>query len=129
MEYNLIYRSIEKEILPFLRERNIQALTYSPLYNGYLTTKFDENYPFPENDYRKHSELYRFKENFEITQELFKTLKEIAKDNEVTPAEIALNWLLKDNDIIPIIGSSKIEHLKSNIHATQWSLSKDEISR
>ncbi|NHK31171.1 MAG: aldo/keto reductase [Asgard group archaeon] len=129
LAYNLINRSIEKEILPFLRQQNIPALTYSPLHSGYLTTNFDENYVFPDNDYRKHWELYRHKENFEITRELFKTLKEIAKNHEVTPAEVATNWLLKDADIIPIIGSAKISHIDSYIHATQWRLSSDEISQ
>jgi aryl-alcohol dehydrogenase-like predicted oxidoreductase len=129
LEYNLINRSIEKEILPFLRKQNITALTYSPLYNGYLTTRFDENYVFPDSDYRRHWELYRHKENFEITQELFKTLKEIAKIHEVTPSEVAINWLLKDSDIIPIVGTKEIRHLESNIHATEWSLSKDEITK
>ncbi|NHJ46246.1 MAG: aldo/keto reductase [Asgard group archaeon] len=129
LEYNLINRSIEKEILPFLRQQNIPALTYKPLYSGYLTTNFDENYVFPDNDYRKQWELYRHKENFEITRELFKTLREIAKNHEVTPAEVATNWLLKDTDIIPIIGSAKISHIESSIHATQWRLSNDEISQ
>ena len=129
LEYNLINRSIEKEILPFLRQQNIPALTYSPLHNGYLTTKFDENYVFPDNDYRKHWELYRHKENFEVTRLLFKILREIAADYDVTPSEVAINWLLKESDIIPIMGSAKIDHIRSNIHATQWSLSKDEISR
>ena len=129
LEYNLINRSIEKEILPFLRKLNIPAMTYSPLHNGHLTTKFDENYVFTDNDYRKHWELYRHRENFDVTRELFKTLKEIAANHNVTPSEVAINWLLKDTDIIPIIGSAKINHIESNIHATQWSLSSDEISR
>jgi aryl-alcohol dehydrogenase-like predicted oxidoreductase len=129
LEYNLINRSIEKEILPYIRQQKILALTYSPLHSGYLTTNFDENYVFPDNDYRKHWELFRHKENFKATQELFKTLREIAKKHEVTPAEIAINWLLKDPDIIPIIGSAKISHIESMIHATQWLLSEDEISQ
>ncbi|NHJ87043.1 MAG: aldo/keto reductase, partial [Asgard group archaeon] len=72
--------------------------------SGYLTTKYDENYVFPDNDYRKHSELYRHKENFDYTRELFVALREIAATHEVTPAEVAINWLLKDDDIIPIPG-------------------------
>ncbi len=129
LEYNLINRSIEKEILPFLRKQNIPALTYSPLYNGYLTTKIDDNYIFQENDNRQHWELYRHRENFDLTRELFITLRKIADVHDITPAEVAINWLLKDNDIIPLVGTKELKHLESNIHATQWSLTKDEIGQ
>jgi len=129
VEYNLINRSIEKEIIPFSRKQNIVLLTYSPLHSGYLTTKYDENYVFPDNDYRRHDELYTHRENFDSTRELFTALREIAKDHDVTPAEVAFNWLLNDNDIIPITGVKKISHIESSIHATQFCLSKDEISR
>lgn len=129
LEYNLIKRNIEKEIIPFLRQQKIAMITYYPLMSGYLTTNYDENYEFPDNDFRKHWELYRHKENFERTKELFSSLREIAKNHEVTPAEVAINWLLKDDDIIPIPGAKKKSHIESNIHATEWRLSKDEVAQ
>ena len=129
VEYNLLKRNIEKEILPFLKQKGIVALTYYPLLSGFLSVNYDENSTFPENDFRNQWELFRHKENFDRSQELFKALREIAENHDVKPAEVAINWLLKDKEVIPIPGVKKRSHIESNIHATQWSLSKDEISR
>ncbi len=129
LEYNLINRNIEKEILPFLRQQEITVLAYSPLLSGFLSTIYDENTIFPENDFRKNLELFKDKENFNRSQKLFETMRQIAKKNDVSPAEVAINWLLKDKDIIPIPGAKKKSQIESNIHATQWNLTKDEISR
>ena len=56
-------------------------------------------------------------------------MREIAKKHSVTPSEVAINWLLKDKDVIPIPGAKKRSHIESNIHATEWNLAKDEISQ
>ncbi|MFX0052546.1 MAG: aldo/keto reductase [Candidatus Hermodarchaeota archaeon] len=129
VEYNLINRNIEKEILPFLRQHEITVLAYSPLLSGFLTTNYDENTVFPESDFRNNWELFTQKENFIQSQELFETMRQIAKNYDVSPSEVAINWLLKDKDIIPIPGAKKKSHIEHNIHATQWNLTKDEISR
>ena len=129
LEYNLINRSIEKEILPFLRQQRIAVLVYYPLLSGFLTTKYDENTILPENDFRNHWELFKHKENFTRSQTLFETMRHIAEEHDVSPAEVAINWLLREEDIIPIPGAKKESQIESNIHATQWCLEKDEISR
>ncbi|HUT79776.1 MAG TPA: aldo/keto reductase [Candidatus Bathyarchaeia archaeon] len=129
IEYNLIKRDVEKEMLPFLRKQKIVALTYYPLLSGFLTTNYDENAQFPEKDFRNFYELFKNKENFTLSKELFETLKQIAKNHDVSPSEVAINWLLKDDDIIPIPGAKKRSHIESNIHATEWKLTKDEISQ
>ncbi|MFW9924509.1 MAG: aldo/keto reductase, partial [Candidatus Thorarchaeota archaeon] len=128
-EYNLINRNIEKEMLPFLREKGISILSYYPLLSGFLTAKYDENSNFPENDFRNYDPIFKYKENFTIAKPLFVKMNEFAEKYEVSPAEIALNWLLKDDDIIPIPGAKKIEHIETNIHATQWHLTKEEIAQ
>jgi len=129
VEYNLLERNIEKEIIPFLKQKRMSALTYSPLMSGFLTTNYDKNSTFPENDFRNQYELFRHKENFDRSQKLFEALREIAANHDVIPAEVAINWLLKDKEVIPIPGAKKRSQIESNIHATQWSLSKDEIFR
>jgi aryl-alcohol dehydrogenase-like predicted oxidoreductase len=129
LEYNLINRSIEKEILPFLKQQKIVVLAYYPLLSGFLTTKYDENTILTQNDFRNHWGLFKHKENFAKSKVLFETMKQIAKEHDVSPAEVAMNWLLKERDIIPIPGAKKKSQIESNIHAAQWSLKKDEISR
>ncbi|NPD90498.1 MAG: hypothetical protein HGN29_17425 [Asgard group archaeon] len=129
VEYNLIVRDIEKEILPFLKKEGIVPVTYCPLSSGFLTTKYDENSTFPEKDFRNGYELFRHKENFERARELFTALREIAKSHDVSPAEVAINWTLKEKEVIPIPGAKKRSQIESNIHATKWKMSIDEISR
>jgi aryl-alcohol dehydrogenase-like predicted oxidoreductase len=129
LEYNLVNRSIEKEILPFLRQQRIVVLAYYPLLSGFLTTKYDENTILTKNDFRNHWELFKHKENFTRSQVLFEAIRQIAEEHEVSPAEVAINWLLREKDIIPIPGAKKKSQIESNIHATQWCLRKDEISR
>jgi diketogulonate reductase-like aldo/keto reductase len=60
---------------------------------------------------------------------LFEAMRQIAKEHRAGPAEVAINWLLKDEDVIPIPGAKTKSQIESNIHATQWRLKKDEISR
>lgn len=129
LEYNLINRSIEKEILPFLRQQRIVVLAYCPLLSGFLTTKYDENTILTKDDFRNYWELFKNKENFTRSKVLFETMRQIAEEHDVSPAEVAINWLLKEKDIIPIPGAKKMSQIESNIHATQWCLRKDEISR
>ncbi|MCK5298561.1 MAG: aldo/keto reductase [Candidatus Heimdallarchaeota archaeon] len=129
VEYNLLERNIEKEIIPFLKQKGMSALTYYPLMSGFLTTNYDKNSTFPENDFRNQYELFRHKENFDRSQELFEALREIAVNHDVSPSEVAINWLLKDKEVIPIPGAKKRSHIESNIHATEWRMTKDEIKR
>ena len=129
VEYNLLERNIEKEIIPFLKQKEMSALTYYPLMSGFLTTNYDKNSTFPENDFRNQYELFRHKENFDRSQELFEALREIAANHDVSPSEVAINWLLKDKEVIPIPGAKKRSHIESNIHATEWRMTKDEIKR
>jgi aryl-alcohol dehydrogenase-like predicted oxidoreductase len=129
LEYNLINRGIEKEILPFLRKQRIVVIAYSPLLSGFLTTKYDENTILPENDFRNYWELFKHKENFARSHLLFETIRQIAEEHGVGPSEVAINWLLREKDIIPIPGAKKRSQIECNIHATQWCLETDEISR
>jgi aryl-alcohol dehydrogenase-like predicted oxidoreductase len=129
LEYNLVNRSIEKEILPFLRRQRIAVLAYYPLLSGFLTTKYDESTVLAKDDFRNQWELFRHKENFVRSQELFEAMRQIAKEHDVGPAEVAINWLLKDEDVVPIPGAKKKSQIESSIHATRWCLRKDEISR
>ncbi|NHJ87094.1 MAG: aldo/keto reductase [Asgard group archaeon] len=129
IEYNLVSRNVEIEILPYLRKQKIFTLAYYPLSSGFLTAKYDENTTFPEKDFRNYYELFKNKENFTIAKELFSALKQIAEKHEGTPAQVAINWLLKDDDVIPIPGAKSRKHIESNIQAAEWKLTKDEISQ
>jgi aryl-alcohol dehydrogenase-like predicted oxidoreductase len=127
IEYNLLQRDVETEILPFQRENGIATIAYSPLAMGGLSGKYDEKSELDEKDYRRNDPLFMNKENLAEAQKLIGVMREIGESHEATPAEVALNWLLKSDDIFPIFGSKNTEQAQSNINASKWSLSEDEL--
>jgi len=135
VRYNLIQREIEAEILPKMRELGIVILAYSPLAKGLLTGKYNENYLPPENDFRRKDPLFMNKENLTKIMNLVRKLRELGEKYNKNPAQIAINWLLKQDDVFPIIGAKNKDHVLSNIGALDWRLSEkdwlelDEMSR
>jgi aryl-alcohol dehydrogenase-like predicted oxidoreductase len=92
-EYSLWWREPEDEILPALEELGIGFVPFSPLGKGFLTGKIDQNTTFNNTDFR--NTVPRFSaENRKANQVVVDLLSEIAKEKEVTPAQIALAWLL-----------------------------------
>jgi aryl-alcohol dehydrogenase-like predicted oxidoreductase len=92
-EYSLWYREPEKEILPTLEELRIGFVPFSPLGKGFLTGKIDDNTKLESTDFR--STIPRFMpENRKANQALVDLLTRFAQEKKVTPAQIALAWLL-----------------------------------
>jgi aryl-alcohol dehydrogenase-like predicted oxidoreductase len=129
MEYNILERAIESEILPFQRENGIATIAFSPLAMGVLTGKYDETTELPENDLRRHGSLFINKENLREAQKVINVMREIGAEHNATPAEVAINWLLASDDVFPIFGAKNPEQVKSNIHACEWKLSQEEWKR
>ncbi len=129
LEYNILERSIESEILPFLREKGVVTIAFSPLAMGILSGKYDETSDLSEEDYRRHSPLFANKNNLKETQMVISVMREIGAEHDATPAEVAINWLLKSDDVFPIFGAKNPEQVKSNIHASKWKLSEEEWRR
>jgi len=107
-EYSLWWRKPEAEVIPTLEELGIGLVPYSPLGKGFLTGKIDENTTFDSSDFR--STLPRFTpEALKANQALIDLLGSIAEQKQVTPAQIALAWLLAQKPwIVPIPGTTKI---------------------
>jgi len=127
--YNLLERDIEKAIFPAMRELGIVIIAYSPLAMGFLTGKYNETTKFPEGDFRNNVYLYKNKENFRKVIEFNKLLEEIGKKYGKTVPQVALNWLLKFDDVFPITGAKKVEQIESSIGAVGWSLSEEDWNR
>ena len=102
-------------------------MPFSPLGKGFLTGKIDENTEFVKNDFR--NTVPRFsEENRKANQSLVDLLGTIANENEATPAQIALAWLLAQKPwIVPIPGTTKLHRLKENIASTEIMLSDDDL--
>ena len=126
-EYSLWWRSLEAEAIPTLEELGIGLVPYSPLGRGFLTGKIDETTTFDSSDFR--STLPRFTpEALKANQALINLLGSIAEQKQVTPAQIALAWLLAQKPgIVPIPGTTKLHRLDENIGAVSVELTPDDL--
>ena len=126
-EYSLWFRELEAEMLPTLEELGIGLVPFSPLGRGFLTGKLSDDTTFDSTDFR--SGLPRFTaENRKANRALVDRMAGIAKHKEVTPAQLALAWLLaKKPWIVPIPGTTKLHRLEENIAAASLALSAGDL--
>lgn len=129
-EYSLWWREPEKEILPLLEELGIGFVPFSPLGKGFLTGKITENTTFEKGDYRGNVFPRFSEENRKANMKFVAFLNGIASQKNVTPAQIALAWLLAQKPwIVPIPGTTKVNRLQENLGATEITLSADELKQ
>lgn len=128
-EYSMWWRESEKELFPLLEELNIGFVPFSPLGKGYLTGRFDKNSTFETDDFR--SIVPRFqKENLEANQKFIDYVKDLANKKGVTPAQLALSWVLAQKPYIaPIPGTRKIERLEENLKSSDVLLTYEEVQK
>ena len=126
-EYSLWWKRPEAEVLPALEELGIGFVPYSPLGKGFLTGAIKENTTFDSSDFR--STLPRFTpEALKSNQALVDLLGQIAQRKKVTPAQIALAWLLAQKPwIVPIPGTTKLNRLEENIGAAAIELTAEDL--
>ena len=126
-EYSLWWREPEAEILPTLEELGIGFVSFSPLGKGFLTGKMDQNTIFDSKDFR--STVPRLSpENLKANMAFVDLLAQVAKRKNVTPAQLALAWLLAQKPwIVPIPGTTKLHRLYENLAATGVKLTPDEL--
>src|SRR6202041_3335110 len=126
-EYSLWWREPEAEILPTLEELGIGFVPFSPLGKGFLTGAINENTKFGDDDFR--SKVPRFsEENRKANQALVDVIGKFAAQKKVTPAQVALAWLLaKKPWIVPIPGTTKLARLEENLGAASVKLTPDDL--
>ena len=129
-EYSLWSRDPEEAILPALRELGIGFVAYSPLGRGFLAGRFRGPDDLrDEGDFRQGHPRFR-DENLSRNLELLGRLEEIARDKGVTPAQLALAWVLhRGADVVPIPGTKKRRYVKENVAAAALELSAEELAR
>lgn len=128
-EYSLWWREPEQEIFPTLEELGIGFVPFSPLGKGFLTGTIKNDATFGSDDFR--SKVPRFSpEALKANQALVDLLGQIAKDREVTPAQIALAWLLAQKPwIVPIPGTTRLHRLEENLGAASVELSEADLNK
>ena len=125
--YSMMARWHES-LFPVVEELNIAYVAFSPLANGFLSGRYDENSRFEQGvDFRSNMPQYT-NEGVARSRELLDLLNELARLKDATPAQISLAWMLCKNPfMIPIPGSRKTERLLENLFAAEIRLNTDEI--
>ena len=127
-EYSLWTRDPEDEVLRVMRELGIGLVAYSPLGRGFLTGQIRSLDDLPEDDWRRSNPRFQedtLRENLELADRV----TALADRHGVTPAQLALAWVLaKGDDIVPIPGTKSPRRLEENAAAVGVTLSADEVS-
>ena len=128
-EYSLWTRDPESEVLPTCRELGIGFVPYSPLGRGFLSGRFKSPEELDKNDFRRHGPRFSG-ENLEANLKLAEKVAEIAEEKGITPAQLALAWVLhQGEDLVPIPGTKRRKYLEENAAAVEVELTHDDLAR
>ncbi|MFE2263367.1 aldo/keto reductase [Streptomyces griseosporeus] len=126
-EYSLWTRDAEEEVLPTLKELGIGFVAYSPLGRGFLTGTISSLDSLAENDFRRIAPRFQG-DNLDANRGLLRRLEEIAGERGVTPAQVALAWVLRPAEgIVPIPGTTRPQRVDENSAALDIELTDTEI--
>jgi aryl-alcohol dehydrogenase-like predicted oxidoreductase len=127
-EYSLWTRDVEAEILPTCRELGIGFVAYSPLGRGFLSGRFSSPDELDEGDFRRTSPRFEG-ENLEANLRLAAKVRELADEKGITPAQLALAWVLtRGEDIVPIPGTKHRKYLEENAGAVDVDLTDEDLA-
>ncbi len=128
-EYSVFARQPEADILPTCRELGIGFVAYSPLGRGFLSGRFSSPDELAEDDFRRTQPRFQG-ENLEANRRIVAKLQEIAAEKEITPAQLALAWVLaQGDDIVPIPGTKRRKYLEENAQAADVELTEEDLAR
>jgi len=128
-EYSLWSRHLEAQILPTCRELGIGVVAYSPLGRGFLTATIRSPKDLHPGE-RRHDHPRFFPENIEQNIHLLDVIEQVASENDATPAQVALAWLLtRGDDIVPIPATRLASHVDENIAALNVRLEPEHLGQ
>jgi aryl-alcohol dehydrogenase-like predicted oxidoreductase len=128
-EYSLWSRDPESEIIPTCRELGIGFVPYSPLGRGFLSGTFTSIDELAPDDFRRTVPRWSG-ENLDANLRLVAKLKEIADEKAITPAQLAIAWVLaQGEDIVPIPGTRRRTYLEQNAAAADVELTPEDLAR
>jgi len=126
-EYSLWTRDVERKILPTVRELGIGFVAYSPLGRGFLSGRWSSPEELPQDDFRRHNPRFQG-ENFARNMDIVERVRELADAKDVTPAQLALAWVMhRGEDVVPIPGTKRVSYLEENVAANAIELTPDDL--
>jgi pyridoxine 4-dehydrogenase len=129
IEYSLISRGIEEEILPTCRELGIGITAYGVLSRGLLSGHWSRERVLSDGDFRAHAPRFQG-ENLDRNLALVERLREAAEARGATPAQAAIAWALsRGDDIVPLVGARTRERLAEALGALELELGEDDLAR
>lgn len=127
-EYSIWERDVEDEILPTCRELGIGFVPYSPLGRGFLTGQIKSKADLVEKDWR-HLDPRLAEDNIEHNLKIVDVVRGIGGRHGVSPAQVALAWLLaQGEDVVPIPGTKRRTTMEDSVAAADLSLSADDLA-
>jgi aryl-alcohol dehydrogenase (NADP+) len=126
--YNLLYREEEREMIPLCKEEGIALIPWSPLARGFLTGRYKRGEKPKSARYEGDEHLagrYFRPEDFDVSE----TVEALAMQKGVTPAQVALSWLLHKGVTSPIIGATKVEHIEEAVASIDVKLDAVDMKR
>jgi aryl-alcohol dehydrogenase-like predicted oxidoreductase len=128
IEYSLWTRDLETTILPLLRELGIGLVAYAPLGHGFLTGRVRDPQKLAAHDFRRSQPRFAAP-NLAHNLALVERLERLAASNGVTPAQLAIAWLLhRGDDVVPIAGTKRVRWLEENLAAAYLRLSEETVA-
>ena len=128
-EYSMWSRDPENGVIPTCRELGIGFVPYSPLGRGFLSGRFTSPDDLDQNDFRRQGPRFTGA-NLDANLKLAAKVAEIAQEKGITPAQLALAWVLaQGEDLVPIPGTKRREYLEQNAGAVDVELTDEDLAR
>jgi aryl-alcohol dehydrogenase-like predicted oxidoreductase len=128
IEYSLLSRGIEAEILPTCRELGIGVTAYGVLSRGLLSGHWSRDRETAPGDFRSHAPRFS-EENIDRNLELVEVIRAVAEAKGATVAQLAIAWVLsRGEDIVPLVGARTRERLAESLGAVEVELSDEDLA-
>ncbi|MFE9427493.1 aldo/keto reductase [Kitasatospora sp. NPDC006697] len=128
-EFSVWERNLEQDVLPVLRELGIGLVGFCPLGRGFLTGGVKRAEDYPEDDFRHHDPRLQGA-NYDQNMAIAASVADLAAELELTPAQLAIAWVLHQGpDIVPIPGTKRRSYLEENAHAAEVALDAETLAR
>jgi len=129
-QYSLLKKNSEKKLIPYCQKKNILPIFYGTLAGGVLSGKYKKRIEFPKNDVRYFFYNFYKEKYWGTVQKLILELKNISKEQDATPGQIAIAWInQKYEKKIILTGAKNPKQIKENFSSLKFFLSIDEIKR